>query len=361
MLNRLILIKYPVKYKILYIQSKVRVIVTAIWVIPTSVCLVLPLAGIGGFGYNPHDHSYRDLKDHPKADIFHFIVPLCFCLIPSITVSTCYALIYHHVRRHFKERRSNIKKSVANGVFPNTSEKPEKQSVTLIAFRPSPPVCKSDSVLTSYRDTAAHLSETSLTTSNGHPSVSTVSTQRDTCDSTFISCTLTMSEDPSDTSFRSDDLATVGDSSHVISCPSDKAPLTAPVLGGLHTNTSSLRTNPGNSPIIASSYILTSRVQRISQMEIDIIKNLFLVVCVFFAFLTPYAIALFIPNGEHFFLYCGTIVIANSGIHPVIYARRHPLFKEVFASMVNCRYDEIPEPSEIFRGFLSRRNSSFHA
>ncbi|XP_072016238.1 beta-3 adrenergic receptor-like [Amphiura filiformis] len=97
------------------------------------------------------------------------------------------------------------------------------------------------------------------------------------------------------------------------------------------------------------------RANGISQIELSITKNLFLVVVAFFVCFTPYAIVLFIPGSYYFLLYGAILVFANSAINPVIYARRHPHFKVVFTALVKCQYDKIPEPTDFLKRFLARR------
>ncbi|XP_072016237.1 beta-3 adrenergic receptor-like [Amphiura filiformis] len=97
----------------------------------------------------------------------------------------------------------------------------------------------------------------------------------------------------------------------------------------------------------------------ISQREIGITKNLFLVVVAFFICYSPCAIALVIPRGSDFLLYGVTLVFANSAINPVIYARRHPHFKIVFTALIKCQYDKIPEPTDFLKRFLIRRVHPF--
>ena len=84
--------------------------------------------------------------------------------------------------------------------------------------------------------------------------------------------------------------------------------------------------------------------------EIQITKNLFLVVLVFMLCFTPYALSLFILSARRAVIFTGAFSVANSAANPLIYALKHPHFKEVLKLVVRCRFREIPEPS----GTLSR-------
>ena len=85
---------------------------------------------------------------------------------------------------------------------------------------------------------------------------------------------------------------------------------------------------------------MTHKRQRIQ--EIQITKNLFLVVIVFALFFSPYFLSLFIPGARRAALFTASLTGANSAVNPLIYAFKHPQFKIVLKLMVRCRFREIP-------------------
>ncbi|XP_071794313.1 histamine H2 receptor-like [Asterias amurensis] len=91
-----------------------------------------------------------------------------------------------------------------------------------------------------------------------------------------------------------------------------------------------------------------------SKRQVQITKNLFLVVCAFIACLAPFFIALMIPPSDPVIPWTGAIIIFNSAVNPVIYGVKHPHFKEVFRQMLRCRYHMIPEPSSCLRKMRSK-------
>ena len=238
-LNRLIFITQPFqRYQTIFKPLHIGVMVALTWMIPFSIFLALPLAGIGGFGYDKQHSTCSDLDLHPKGDTFHLAQTITFYPMPLITIIVCYTLIFRHVRQHFKKQRRNEE-------------------------------------LKTVKPTAS---------SSGVSSGSASDDKIDDMEAAIVN--------------KSD------------------------------------------------------RTRKIIKMEIDITKNLFLVVCMFFLFLSPYFIALFIPGSDYFLLYGGIIVFVNSTINPVIYARRHPHFKVVLGCMLKCRYADIPEPSHLLRKVL---------
>ncbi|XP_796366.2 mu-type opioid receptor-like [Strongylocentrotus purpuratus] len=84
-------------------------------------------------------------------------------------------------------------------------------------------------------------------------------------------------------------------------------------------------------------------IKAINQKEIDITKNLFIVICVFmFCFLAS-SVNFIMPGDSVSTLYTTTILMANSVVNPIIYGLKHPNFQEVFKRILCCRR-ELPKP-----------------
>ncbi|XP_041477588.1 rhodopsin, GQ-coupled-like [Lytechinus variegatus] len=78
-------------------------------------------------------------------------------------------------------------------------------------------------------------------------------------------------------------------------------------------------------------------IKAINQKEIEITKNLFMVVCVFmFCFLAT-AVNFFIPGTRIITLYTTMILLGNSVANPIIYGLKHPNFQKVFKEILCCR------------------------
>ena len=73
--------------------------------------------------------------------------------------------------------------------------------------------------------------------------------------------------------------------------------------------------------------------------EIEITKNLFLVVCIFALCWCPILIYLLIPDNRNFYLYSLLLCASNSVVNPIIYGWRHPIFREVFKKIL-CHSSE---------------------
>eukprot|EP00057_Strongylocentrotus_purpuratus_P019487 XP_011673961.1 PREDICTED: rhodopsin, GQ-coupled-like [Strongylocentrotus purpuratus] len=89
-------------------------------------------------------------------------------------------------------------------------------------------------------------------------------------------------------------------------------------------------------------------IQSIKRKEIQITKNLFMVVCVFvFCFLAT-SIYLLIPGTSVFTFYSIMLLSANSVVNPIIYGLKHPNFQEVFQRTFRCVW--VYAPWTIVRG-----------
>ena len=76
------------------------------------------------------------------------------------------------------------------------------------------------------------------------------------------------------------------------------------------------------------------KINAINKMEVEITKNLFLVVGVLVICTLPQSIILMIPGVNALLIYSSMIIMANSVFNSIIYGFRHPIFKEVFKSLL---------------------------
>lgn len=89
----------------------------------------------------------------------------------------------------------------------------------------------------------------------------------------------------------------------------------------------------------------------LSKRQIEITKNLFYVLCAFLICISPYLFVLLLDDkqGAPFVPYAATILMFNSCINWVIYATKHPYFKNIFKAILLCRWKTIPEPIDSVR------------
>ena len=102
--NRLMLITRPYLYTKIYRPGYIAIMVAFTWVIPFSFGIALPLNDIGGFGYDPRDHTCSDLDAHPRAETMALVQTLVGLPVPLIVITISYTAQYFHVRRHFNRQ-----------------------------------------------------------------------------------------------------------------------------------------------------------------------------------------------------------------------------------------------------------------
>ena len=79
---------------------------------------------------------------------------------------------------------------------------------------------------------------------------------------------------------------------------------------------------------------------RLKHRQLQITKNMFFVVCAFFFCITPYGISLVVDSSDPAVPYVATLVLMNSCINPLIYAK-HPLFRDVYGKILCCMWKEV--------------------
>ena len=98
---------------------------------------------------------------------------------------------------------------------------------------------------------------------------------------------------------------------------------------------------------------LDASKKRLSRRQVEITKNLFYVVCAFTICIAPYAVALLVPPSDPVIPWTAALLLMNSCINPIIYATKHPYFKQVFRLMLRCQCGKIPEQSNFLRSVRS--------
>lgn len=94
----------------------------------------------------------------------------------------------------------------------------------------------------------------------------------------------------------------------------------------------------------------------LTKREIDITKNLFMVVCCFFFFVFPHILCLTTDKcyNTHF-KYTATILVINSLTNPLIYCLKHPTFREVSSCLFRGDLAGIPKPARWLKRLLNKK------
>ena len=103
--------------------------------------------------------------------------------------------------------------------------------------------------------------------------------------------------------------------------------------------------NGGSNGMTTVLSLQSQRAKKARKQQIEITKNLFLVVCVFLICVLPATIASLVPSSDPAIPWITIILIFNSCVNPFIHASRHPNFKTVFKSILSLNCRAIPDGS----------------
>ena len=112
--------------------------------------------------------------------------------------------------------------------------------------------------------------------------------------------------------------------------------------------------NPGTQVTGSQGAQIAIKRKKLDHQEIQITRTLFMIVCLFFACISPYFVALLIPGARRVALFASFTLLGNSTINPWVYGLKHPHFKGILVKMIKCRYQEIPEPSDILKRIINK-------
>ena len=82
-----------------------------------------------------------------------------------------------------------------------------------------------------------------------------------------------------------------------------------------------------------------------TQITFIITKNMACVVVVFFICMMPYSIYLFTKTRSIEGAFLTLLVVLPVCLNPIIYASKHPVYREIFKCLFCCNFKKIPEPT----------------
>ncbi|XP_072171054.1 melatonin receptor type 1B-B-like [Diadema setosum] len=93
----------------------------------------------------------------------------------------------------------------------------------------------------------------------------------------------------------------------------------------------------------------------IDKREIDITKNLFIVVCGFFTCILPNTLCVMTEKCYvKYFKFTAVVFSMNSCINPFIYCFKQPLFRKISLCVLTRRWADIPKPAPWMQHFLNK-------
>ena len=325
--DRVLLITRPFTYQSIFTAPKITMMLILAWMLPICMVMAPLIGGFGTVGFDSLEYTCQASTVHPDGThnvSIYTTAQGVWSFLLLLIIAICYVVLYCHVRRHFKRqkrmrrqtetplsdipqdvttnRTSTLSISEGQGVNPD-------QDVTNISFSATNQV-------------AGDHTEAILLTEN-----------RNGTSSLYI-----VSEDNKSSVNTNQDLPNVNNT--------NPAPSVQP---------------KGDSSTAKGATTTLSRraqsfVRRIDRQQLEITKNLFIVVCVYVLCVFAVGVCTLlpdVPNGA--LIYAQIPIVANAIVNPLIYLRKHPHFRVTLMAMLKCRYRDIPQPSEILLFFLRLR------
>lgn len=94
--------------------------------------------------------------------------------------------------------------------------------------------------------------------------------------------------------------------------------------------------------IVRSGRIVDKAYNR--EVNLDITKNLFVVLLTYLVCVSPHIVCEIVDAPPFIILHTRMLVACNSCLNPIIYAVKHPHFRQVFKCIILRRWTDIPQP-----------------
>ncbi|XP_041479218.1 melatonin receptor type 1A-like [Lytechinus variegatus] len=298
-INRFILVtkKHRVYQKI-FTKLNLVIWIILIWVMSFILVIFLPIVDVGGLGYNEKYSICGQSSSHPKDDIYQLVQAIGSFPIPLIIICYSYIKIFLHVRSHMKVMSTHM---------------PESHQTD-------------STVVESISHTTSNEGHTVKPQNNHQPPISAEH------------------QGKSKMSSQLRDISENGGSKTINANGNKKSD------GNTNTNNSKVNITARDS----STELRLRQGRSLNRRQLQITKNMFVVVCAFFLCIAPFTICLFFDDSDPFVPYASAIVLCNACINPIIYATKHPVFNTVMKFMVTCRLRDVPEPSRMLHRLTIR-------
>ena len=327
--DRMLLITRSFTYQSIVTAPKITMMLILAWMFPICMVMVPLIGGFGTVGFDSLEYTCQTSTGHPdgthKVSIYTTAQGvLSFLLLLSIAI--CYLVIYCHIRRHFKRQKRMRRQTDAplSDIPPDVTT---NRTSSLSKLREDKGVNPDQDVTnTSATDhVVGDHTETILSTelnANGTSSIYIVSM---------------VSEDNKSGVNSDQDFTSV---SSINPAPSVQPKEDSSIAKGT-TTTLGRRAK--------------SVVRRMDRQQLEITKNLFIVVCVYAICVFAIGVSTLLPDVPRALIYVQIPIVANAIVNPLIYLRKHPHFRVTLMAMLKCRYRDIPQPSDILLFFLRMR------
>ncbi len=121
------------------------------------------------------------------------------------------------------------------------------------------------------------------------------------------------------------------------------------IVINMRNHSRDLLKGPGASDV--TSAIQDNTKLRLHRRQVQITKNMMVVVCVFFFMIGLYCLGVVIPDTAPSMPFMSLVLYSSSFVNPFIYAK-HPHFREIFGYILKRRWSDIPEKTTFLKLLL---------
>ncbi|XP_071480894.1 beta-3 adrenergic receptor-like [Diadema antillarum] len=301
-----LLTKLKSDFQRVYTKRNIILMVIMAWLYPFILVVVPHFAGLGKLGYSKEYKTCTQDTSLPTSELYSLFAGV-FAIIP---VFTAIVIIYIRIFRFVTQQSKKM--SAVMTATPACSSRPVHVTIETSSSSGTP-LTEGTSTGDSSRECKSHSDQAEADTDIQHHQVTTCST----------------TEGASNESKTS-----VNDISGTGRTTSQRIPESK----GGKTNTKQQRS-------------VTKSPRQLNRYHVTVTKRLSVVVLAFFVCLLPFGISVCIPPSDPGIPWTGLLLTVNSCVNPLIYARTMPMFRDVMACLLRCRFRQIPEPV----GFIRRR------
>lgn len=288
-----------------YSSKRITCMVVFSWLYPSLLILIATNAGLGRLGYSIKYKACLQDSTHPLSEYLSLYAGITVFLPSLVIIIFCYVMIFVHVRKHHRHLirifiigDGNRNESFQDTVVSVVETPVTPRTPTQVHFRYPPEPQKADGDISDVKENLS---------SSGPPPV------------------------------PFDDLPSPTTPANPIT-PSTPATNGADVDGEVR---------PHRTKSVSEELSHT-----VSRRQADITRNVFYVVCAFLICLTPYGIAILLPNSEPGVPWVMLLLQFNTCVNPVIYALKHPTFRDVIPRILRCDFSNIPAKSAWLKKLL---------
>ncbi|XP_054767412.2 alpha-2Db adrenergic receptor-like [Lytechinus pictus] len=296
------------KFNNVFRTRNILIMVLFTWLYPIVLMFIILPLNVGSLGYALQYKVCAQNTENDNSDFLTLAVCLLVQFPAFVVIIVCYINIFKMLRRHQHEMNAIMTPSVRNE---------NKKSEVRITITDDSSKEQSDAA-------SIGIVNPGFDESDGFKSAPAADQE--------------VLKEPSDADHNDDNQPGNGEHSIIPCEPTDQDSSMfreIPPSGRTENNTQTL----------TCDNLATEQQKLRFKLQRKLTINIFIIICVYTLCVMPPAVIYLIPSSDPAVPWFTILFLCNVCVNPIIYALRHPTFREVLICMVKCRYIDIPEQS----------------